>query len=192
MNKPKICEFGYVLCDDKFKILKDEDILINPGKGGSFTNNHRGDFKYSHPLYEYYKAKEYPKYYELIKNLILDEDTIVFGFSITLDVSSIKIANYKYNLEDYEYRIFDVQKCFPEYKESKIKLSLDYLFRQYYNDDENYYGIVNHQPDDDAYMTMLVLKKLLDENNQTLKEFIESNPDAFTNIKKDNKWILFE
>ena len=69
-NEPKICEFGFLLCDENFKILEDKDILINPGKGGAFQPTHRGVFNYYHPLNNYYKAKEYPFFYEEIKKKI--------------------------------------------------------------------------------------------------------------------------
>ena len=151
MNEPKICEFGCVLCDEQFKILDDKDILINPGKGGAFQPTHRGVFSYYHPMNKYYKSREYPKYYEEIKNLLTDKDTIVFGFAVDGDINSILVANRRYRLDQYEIVAYDVQRLLDEYIESNQKLSLEGVFKEKYGDRDEYYDVVPHKPDDDAY-----------------------------------------
>lgn len=184
MNKPKICEFGYVLCDENFKILKDEDILINPGKGGSFVSEHRGVFNYYHPLHSYYKSKEYSYYYEYIKNLIIDKDTIVLGFAVNGDIEAINVGNRRYKKEDYEIEAYDVQRLLPEYKESKSKQSLERVFMELYKDRDEYYDVVAHKPDDDAYMTMLILKNIVEINNVKLHTLLKENEQIIYNSKK--------
>src|SRR5574344_601872 len=118
-RQSKICEFGYILTDNNFNIIKDEDILINPGKGGQFQEVHGGDFSYAHKINEYYKQKQYPDFYEKIKKILLDKNSCIIGYSIDSDIDSIMIANKRYGQEPYHLRGFDVQRMLKEYKEDK-------------------------------------------------------------------------
>ena len=176
MNEPKICEFGYVLCDENFNIIEDKDILINPGKGGTFQPKNKGIFNYYHPLNEYYKSKEYPQFYEIIKNLLLDENNLVFGYAVDGDINSIITGNKRYRLEQYEIVAYDVQRLLDEYMKSYQKLSLEKVFSDMFHDREEYYGVIAHKPDDDAYMTMLILKEIISIKNTNLLELLEENP----------------
>ena len=176
MNEPKICEFGYVLCDENFKILDDQDILINPGKGGTFQPSHRGVFHYYHPMNNYYKAKEYPAFYDEIKRLLTDKDILVFGYAVDGDINSVFVANKRYRKEQYEIVAYDVQRLLEEFIESNQKLSLENVFKDIYGDRDEYYDVVPHKPDDDAYMTMLILKEHTLILNQNVIDLINNNP----------------
>ena len=193
MNEPKICEFGYVLCDEKFKIIEDKDILINPGKGGTFQPTHRGVFSYYHPMNMYYKSREYPYFYESIKKLLTDKDTIVFGFAVDGDINSIFTGNKRYRLEQYEIIAYDVQRLLDEFIESGQKLSLEKVFSDMFHDRDEFYDVVPHKPDDDAYMTMLILKEIINTRSIKLVDLINDNPQikyhsvngyAVQNVKK--------
>lgn len=35
-----------------------------------------------------------------------------------------------------------------------------------FKDEDEYYGVIAHKPDDDAYMTMLILKEIIKEKTQ--------------------------
>lgn len=55
----KICVFGYCICDEKFNILKKEDILINPN--GKFHLTAHGGDGIVLP-YNYEDFKKYPDF----------------------------------------------------------------------------------------------------------------------------------
>ena len=79
----KLCEFGYVLTDEKFNILAKDDIPMSPGKGHWSRFDLTGrkserDLVLSYDYDYYYAQPEFPSFYARIKKLMCDKDTICF------------------------------------------------------------------------------------------------------------------
>ena len=75
-NDGKICEFGYVLTNEKFEILKEENLIINPN-----IERKSWDWfalkKIMKKTSAYYESgKTFDKYYPRIKTLIEEADFI--------------------------------------------------------------------------------------------------------------------
>lgn len=70
----KICEFGYVLTDENFKILKKDDIPMSPGdkqnKNDQFKNT---EFNWAYDKDYYFECPKFPCYYEFLKTLFEDK-----------------------------------------------------------------------------------------------------------------------
>ena len=67
-NGRNICEFGYVITDDKFNILEKKDTTINPENKFNLIGRpgHR-DLYLCYDESVYYKSYKFPYYYDEIK-----------------------------------------------------------------------------------------------------------------------------
>ena len=91
-GKGKVCEFGAVLTDEHFNIIREYDIPMNPGERREFRFDETikirdKGFDWAYDKDYYLTLREFPYYYrETIKKLLEDEDTIIFGYSIENDI----------------------------------------------------------------------------------------------------------
>ena len=77
-GKGKVCEFGYVITDENFKIISAQDIPMSPGKGRGNRFHLRDrmaveDVKLAYDEAYYYEQPELPAFYErsgIGKNLV--------------------------------------------------------------------------------------------------------------------------
>ena len=62
-GKATICSFGYVIADMDFKIIKREDIIINP-EGRFFLTGRAGrpDVELAYPIERFKKAPTFPTF----------------------------------------------------------------------------------------------------------------------------------
>lgn len=82
-NGRNICEFGYVITDDKFNILEKKDITINPENKFNLTGRHDGrDLYLYYPESTYYKSYKFPHFYDDIKEIIEHPDQLIVGHII--------------------------------------------------------------------------------------------------------------
>lgn len=177
---PKICEFGYVLTDERFNVLKKHDIPMSPGRGRgtSFDMKIRKfdpDFDWAYDVSYYYSCPEFPKYYDLIANLLKDEDTLIFGFSVFNDVTYLDSAISLYGLERFDYQVNDIQMLASSLLKKKSYLSLEKLFSCLCGKEE----LIHLQPHlsrDDAYMSMGVLRALCLNEHLSPKELFQKFP----------------
>ena len=100
----KICAFGYVVCDENFKILKKEDILINP-RGRFELTDRKGEKGIVLP-YEYEDFKKYPSFkavYPRIKELLEDRDVdetrlltevAIFADKVAVNEETVRLARF--------------------------------------------------------------------------------------------------
>ena len=77
----------------------------------------------------------------------------------------------------FNFSFFDIQAFEKRLYQRKNPSGLDHLIDQYGLKSYTY-----HESDDDAFMTMEVFKKLLEQNNMTVNEAIEKYKDAYGDI----------
>ena len=107
-NCHHICEFGYVLTDDKFNIIKKEELLINPAKEFTVPNDNK--FKgLSYSQEEYLNSPSFREYYDKIKNIINNENQIIFGYAINNDAVYLRTACKRYKLKPISFTFYDIQ-----------------------------------------------------------------------------------
>ncbi len=179
----KMCSFGFVKTDEAFHILKKKDILMNPNAKFLLGNVRTGEgIKLAYPLYRFQRAFTFPKFYQEIKELLEDKDTICFGFAVHQDVSYLSYTCTRYSLPVIRFRFFDIQKMEQRMYQRKNPSGLDHLIEQFSLNSFTY-----HRSDDDALMTMEVFLRLLQEKNITVKESLELYPDCLN----DTDYFLF-
>lgn len=184
----KICAFGYVLCDEKFNIIKKEDILINP-KGKFHLTDGRGERGLVLP-YEYADFKKYPLFtdvYPKIKELLEDEKNLVFGHATLNDVNYLNLETKRFHLPSFSFTYSDSQLMYmTSIGDFTRQFGLEYITR---NLDVEF---TPHRAADDAYATMKVvealankhgcsgaeLEKLLGIKRGKIADFKVSRPDS--------------
>lgn len=169
----KICSFGYVITDEKFKILEKKDILMNPhSKFQLFGRKNRPGIVLGYDEKTFNSSPDFIHFYKRIRTLLTSKHTINFGFSVLSDASYIKSECARYAKEMFDYEFIDVQQIYTDFKgltnpSSLIKCATEY-------------GVTEsqdvHKSDDDSYFTMRVLKGLCEETGLSVQELIEKYP----------------
>lgn len=154
----KMYSFGYVITDTNFKVLKKEDIIINPEDTFDwyfFKKDSR--IKLPYPKEEYLKYPNFKDQYQYIENILKDEYKGIFGYSVSGDLKFIKQSYERYGLEPIEINAYDVLKISKEYGGYTGKLAN--IPEELLKDED--VELTSHKSVDDAYKTMIVLKKAL-------------------------------
>ena len=165
-----ICSFGYVIIDEKFRVLDKQDILINPEK--TFKLGRAGfdpEIELAYKQEIFYSQKTFPEFYAGIKKLLNKKDRVLFGHNSGCDINFLLIACNRYDLKNINIKVYDTQKIYKLYKKDKNVCSLHKIL------DElkiNVPKLEEHKSCDDAEMTMLIVKKMCQEENLTINDFI--------------------
>lgn len=152
----KICVFGYVVCDEKFHILKKEDILINP-RGRFELTDRKGEKGIVLP-YEYEEFKKQPPFpavYPKIKQLLEDKDCFVMGHAVLNDVKYLNLETRRFRLPSFEFEFSDSQLMFMTHiNDFSRQFGLEHI--------ANELGVefTPHRAADDAYATMRIVEAL--------------------------------
>ncbi len=185
----RMCSFGYVLVDEKFNIIDKKDILINPKCAFRLGRDEFDpNIELAYPVSEFQKYKVFPCYYDEIRDLILNKCVMPIGHSVQSDMSFIKFACNRYNLDLIEYRAFDTQRVYAMYSNSHNK-KLHTIIEEL---DIDTTGLSEHKSCDDAEFTMRVAKKLCEEESLTMSELIDKYPQAIFELKHEDEEIVEE
>ena len=169
----KICSFGYVITDEKFKILEKKDIPMNPHSKFHLygTKKHPG-IVLAYDEKTFNSSPDFIHFYKKIRNLLTDKHCINFGFSVLSDAGYIKSECKRYAKTMFDYEFIDVQRIYTDYKMLENTPSLIKCATEY--------GVTEtqevHKSDEDSYFTMRVLKGLCEETGLSVSELIEKYP----------------
>ena len=177
-----ICEFGYILTDDKFNVLRKRNILIDPECPFNLIGREgQDDLELTYPYSEYYKYYPFDDSYEFIKNLMTQKDLMIFGHAVNNDIGFLFKDCNRYNLPLFDYTAYDIQKMLPMFdKRNKKYTSLENAFIDLVPD-EIRSELKDHRACDDAMKTMLVFKSMVVDLEFTPKDLIESCPKSVFN-----------
>ena len=171
-GKATICSVGYVLANEDFKILRREDIVINPqGRFNLVGRAGRPDIQLAYPKETFKKAPTFDKFYDKIKMLVENENYCVIGHAVGGDVTFLNRACARYKLEPLSFRYFDTQKMYSEVFGVKRQISLENALSSLGIDERVRY----HQSVEDARATMLVFKALLEKAGVDFETYLASN-----------------
>ncbi len=155
-----MCTFGYCIADEKFNIIEQRDIVMRP-----HTRRYEPRIKLHYDK-SFIKAQQpFPFWYDEIKELFQSCDLIV-GFSVSNDVDFLNNACQVYNLDKITYDFVDVQLLHKTVYKKQNMCGLEGV--------ANDFGIeyLAHRSDEDARVTLLVLKRMADDLNLTVEELL--------------------
>lgn len=167
-----VCTFGYVLTDENFGELAREDIRMNPET--SFD-------RYVIKNILHYSEEElgacmpFPCFYDDLHALLCGKDTVVLGFSISNDIRFLNGTCIRYRLPCLDFRFYDVQKIFDAYNDGdKTVSSIETAGEKLHLEKPQFV----HRSDEDARITMEILKAVCRDKGMTLSEILADSPKA--------------
>lgn len=169
-NGRNICEFGYVITDDKFNILEKKDFTINPENKFNLTGRPDGrDLYLYYPESTYYRSNKFPYFYKKIKKLIEYPDQLIVGHAISSDAGFLRSACRRYNLNPINFKFADSQRMFSEFSNIRKSISLENACESLSVEKPKYF----HKSDDDSKLTMNLVKGMCKQLGCSLEELIE-------------------
>lgn len=170
-----ICEFGYVITDEKFNIIKKAVITINPESEFNLVGRPGGrDLYLSFSEEQYYNSPIFTTYYDDIKNLLEHPEQIVVGHAVGNDADFLRTACKRYNLSPINFQFFDSQKAYSEYTNIKKRVSLENA--------ENEMSLEKperlHKSDDDALLSLRLVQAMCQNLEINLTQLMDLCPTA--------------
>ncbi len=181
----KMCEFGYVLTDEKFNVIKKGDIPMSPGKGPDNAFYLRGrkgekDLELAYE-YDYYLSQpEFPEFYDRIKSMMEDPDTICFAYAMGNDIHHLYHSCKRYKLEPLNYLCYDVQKLASIYLNTGKMMSLKKACLRIVGP-HSMTRLIEHLSRDDAEMEKLIFEAVCELTGKDSKELLKSPEFVGTN-----------
>ena len=178
----KMCSFGYVVVNQDWTILDEDDVVMNPETEFDwylFDQKRGCKLAYSK---DYFRAHHnFESYYSGIKKLMEASGRKIFGFSVKNDMGFLQSACERYNLPSINYAAYDIAKIIDSANSVKNGKSLEEWCRIYKVPCEN---LVSHKSSDDAKMTMLLFKAFCESKNETMDSLVEKNKGNKLSIEK--------
>ena len=169
----KICEFGYTMVDESFKILYKGNIIINPNIKASDWDYFALKKILTRKKEVYENMLFFPAYHKKIEALILNAD-VILGHTIEADVHALNCELQRYNLPALNFEFYDIKEMYKAYNASKRDVSVETMLVELgISGDEN-----KHDAEADAYNTMLELKTILEKLEMSVQDLIELCPSA--------------
>ena len=155
-----MCTFGYCIADEQFNILEQRDIVMRP-----YTRRCEPRIKLHYDK-AFIKAQQpFPFWYEEIKQLFESCDLVV-GFSVSNDVDFLNNACQVYKLEKITYDFVDVQLLHKTVYNKQNMCGLEGVANEFQIE------YLAHRSDEDARVTLLVLKHMADELSLSVEELL--------------------
>lgn len=163
-----LCSFGYCLADEKFNILEQKDIIVNPRPSrfqlGRYNKEAELSLAYSEAVFR--SSPRFSEVYDDIAKLFKG-DVIVLGYSIINDLYYLNNAVQIYKKPFIEFSYIDVQLVYSLYKENRNQMGLSGAAQEF----ELTY--IEHRSDEDARVTLLTLKSICDKLGKDFNELLE-------------------
>lgn len=178
----KLCEFGYVITDENFCVLRKDVLPMSPGQGGENRfdkgiNKREPGFEWAYDIDVYFQFEEYPSFHEKIKSLLEDKQSRVFGYSVGNDIRYIDSTIRRYKLSSIQYKAYDVQKMVSFFLKLNKAIKLKEAFIQIC-DKKELVNIEPHLSRDDAYMTMRIVQNICAKLEITFDELLKRCPEC--------------
>ncbi len=171
----KICEFGYCVTDENFRVKKEKNILINPKS--SFDPYVVKKILHSEKE-EYLSSPDFKSFYPHIEALLSEKDQIVVGHTIDSDAKYIFDECVRYGVKPPEFSYLDIREVYRKIINSQTSVSLGKMGEQL---GVTYSGLL-HTAVTDANLTMLVTEAICKNEKVTLSDLVKSFPEAVGSI----------
>ena len=166
-NGAKLCEFGYVLTDEKFRIIKKNNLLINPRSRFNVYGFRRAGIQLAYSIETYKKSPSLKERYKEIKKLLTSRNVLPVGYSCDNDARFLLSDLKRNSLENFDYRFLDVFELIKTGLGREKNLSLDAVYAETGCEET-----VHHEAASDALMTMEVFKYFLSVKKMKVKKIL--------------------
>ncbi len=167
----KLCEFGYVLTDDKFNVLDEQSILINPDcKFDPYVIKKMLNFTEA----EYKACPKFDVFYDKIISLITAKDRLVIGHTVGGDAKYFGADCMRYKLDPPDFDHIDLVEIYKGLNGQKDAVSLVKMSEIY----ELTVPEEVHSAVVDAKLTMLCMKEVVKNSGLSVLELVEKYPRA--------------
>ena len=177
----KMCSFGYVVVDQDFNILDEDDVVMNPEtefdwylfdpKKGCMLAYSKDYFRMQHNFESFHGG---------IKKLMEAPDRKIVGFSSSNDVGFLVSACERYNLPSINYACYEICTVVEQANGGAHKKLDEWC--DFYGADIK--GLQKHKSSDDAKMTMLLTKAFCEKSGIGLEELLEKNKGIKLSVDK--------
>ena len=170
-GKGTICSLGYVIADMDFKIIKREEIVMNPESNFNLEGRAgRPDVPLAYPRETFLRSPKFPKFHAKLKLLFENKDYYIIGHAVGNDVNYLNKSCRRYGLEPFEFRFFDTQRMYQQLLGVKKNPSLENALAALEVNEK----FRSHQSVEDARATLLLLKALLMKANTSFEDYLAS------------------
>lgn len=169
----RICEFGYVIVDEKFNVLEKDNLIINPNIDKKEWDHYALRKILTRKRNEYENSPSFFYFYNKIKNVIENVD-YVFGHTLSSDAKALNDECIRYSRESINFSFYDVKEIYKQFDNVKHDLSVTKIKEALNINGEE----VEHDALADAYNTMLILKEMLEELDFSIEDLLELVPTA--------------
>ena len=163
-----ICSIGVVIADEHFNILSRENIWINPKTKYNLNGTRANvgiDLHLDKALLD--ASPDFSKVYGKISHLLTDTQYVVLGHAVDSDVRMLNKACERYHLPCINFEFICSQLLYRLYKGEKEVKALNKIA------DELGVTFNQHNSEEDAYVSMLTLKYLVESSGLTVNELLE-------------------
>ena len=168
-----ICEFGYVVTDENFSVIKQGNVLIDPKIDRKDWDWYVVKKVLTRKKSEYLGKPAFDSLYPEIKELILSADYVV-GHTMGGDVKALNDECKRYDLPSIDFDFYDECIVFQRMMNSKNQRSVLNIL----HDLEVLPEGAEHDAESDAYNTMLGIKAMAEKCGVTLGELLMRYPEA--------------
>ena len=162
-----ICSIGVVIADEHFNILSRENIWINPKTKYNLNGTRANvgiDLHLDKQLLD--SSPDFSQVYGKISALLTDNQYVVFGHAVDSDVRMLNKACQRYHLPSINFEFICSQLLYRLYKGEKEVKALNKIA------DELGVTFTQHNSEEDAYVTLLTLKYLVENSGLTVDELV--------------------
>ena len=169
----KICEFGYVVSDERLVVIDRGNHIINPN-----INRRQWDYYVvrkilTRKIDEYERKPLFSDYYNVIRKLISESD-FVLGHSMAGDAKALCCECKRYGLPSIDFGFYDTKEIFKREMKCKTDVSVTGILKSL---NVKVSGEV-HDAEYDAYNTMLGLKAISAKAAKSVSDILKSNPES--------------
>ncbi|MBQ8433803.1 MAG: hypothetical protein IJX23_03235 [Clostridia bacterium] len=163
-----ICSIGIVIADEQFNILSRQNVWINPKTKYNLNGTRKNvgiDLHLDKKLLD--SSPYFSQVYDKIKALLTDPNYVVVGHAVDADVRMLNATCKRYNLPSLDFNFICSQLLYKLYKGEKEVKALSKI--------ANVIGVtfLEHNSEEDALMSMLTLKYLVQDSGLTVQQLIE-------------------
>ena len=163
-----VCSIGIVIADEHFNVVSRENIWINPKTKYNLngTRSNVGiDLHLDKALLD--ASPDFSKVYHRIRTLLTDKQYIVLGHAVDSDVRMLNAACVRYRLPSINFDFVCSQLLYRLYRGEKDVKALNKI--------ANELGVtfMQHNSEEDAYVSLLTLKFLVEDSGMTVDELLE-------------------